>query len=213
MPAHHACLSSTSTCRHTLSSKHPSHSFHASPRSALSGSRLAPRLSYPDFHGVSSHSGLPRGESGEDCHLIDKSTFSLPPVEEPCLMLGSRSLIPSNQSEHSRPLTSVGDNQRNSEVSTDCDPFAQTINLSSARERCDPRERSGEARGSAVRKGDDCDMELNPQMVDVSKGLMLNESALQLLRCNHFISRVSSLCGENDIGYTCTDPESGWCVV
>lgn len=213
MPAHHACLSSTSTCRHTLSSNHPSHSFHASPRSALSGSRLAPRLSYPDFHGVSSHSGLPRGESGEDCHLIDKSTFSLPPVEEPCLMLGSRSLIPSNQSEHSRPLTSVGDNQRNSEVSTDCDPFAQTINLLSARERCDPRERSREARGSAVRKGDDCDMELNPQMVDVSKGLMLNESALQLLRCNHFISRVSSLCGENDIGYTCTDPESGWCVV
>ena len=198
MPAHHACLSLTSTCRHTLSSNHPAHSVHASPRSALSGSRSAPRLSYPDFHGVASHSGLPLGESGKDCHLINKSAFSV---------------IPSNQSQHGRPQTSIGDNQRNSEVSTDCGPFVQTMNWSAARERCDQRERSGAARGSAVRKGDDCDMELNPQMVDVSKGLTLNESALELLRCNHFISRVSSLCGENDIGNTRTAAETGWCVV
>ena len=204
IPAHLGYLSSTSACGHTLLSNHQAPSPHLSPQSARSSLRSTLQPSCPD---LGSHSGLPSGKKSENCHLIDTS---VPLGGEPHQIFNSRSLIRSHQSEHNMPLIATGDrDKRNSEISSHCGPF---VNLFPEKEHSEPRERSQASSGSATRKGDDCDMELNPQMVDVSKGLRLNESALQLLKCNHFISRVSSLCGET-IGNTYTVAESGLCFL
>lgn len=191
-------LNSTGTRRQPLSSNHLIRSSQSSPRSARSSSSSMLRPSYLD---VGPQSVLP---CGENRHLIDMAAFAQPLAGEPSLVFGSHSLIGSNQSEHEMLLASneIGD-QKNPNISAHCGPLEQPLNLFPRREHSEPRETSEASRGGVARKGDECDMELNPQMVDSSKGLVLNESALQLLQCNHFISRVSSLCGES-IVYACT---------
>ena len=184
------------------SSQHPTSGHHcpssqSHPRSAQSVQRTVRPSSHPN---TASCSMLPSGDT--HCNTSDLSALSLPVAVQPWKTCAFQYGKMSDPPQQEMLIDSNGDSNFNSHSSAHFSTFEHLLNMMPTENQFDkkgensgPKNESDLARERDLRN-DMAGVDLDVQPVEGRPGFLLDDSAIRLLQCNNFISRVSSMCGK-----------------